>query len=59
MPDNKVENPGIVTDREIILRICAAPHVHSVGAIGVRRGDVRTHVRDVIKHKAILVVNSE
>ena len=40
MPDNKVENPGIVTDRQIILRICAAPHVHSVGAIGVRRGDV-------------------
>ena len=58
MPDNKVGNPGVVTDRQIILRIYPAPHVHGLGAIGVCRDDVRTHVRDVLKHKAILVVNS-
>ena len=44
MPDNKVLRYQV--DK------------HSVG-IGVRRGDVRTHVRDVIEHKPILVVNSE
>ena len=59
MPHDEVEHTGVVNNRQIVWRIRPATHAHRIGAIFVSGGDVRTHVRNVIKHKAVFIVDRE
>ena len=59
MAHNKVENPRVVDNRDVVQGISTASHVDGERPVFIRRRNIGTHVGHIIEHKAVFIVDRE